>query len=227
MKIKERKLNLNYDLEPSYAHVFHFHFTKPYIKNRRILDIGCWSGQYEKLAYEFTEKFFAIDPNPQAISQAKKNLPKVSFQTARANKLPFSNSSFDVVCLLDVLEHIPKSEIASSLEEIRRVLKKGGRLILSTPNKHILSILFDPAFFILSHRHYSIRDIIDLLNPTNFKITKIRKVGNLFNCIFADLSLAFKYLHLPPPNPKYFNKSLLYEYKKNGFMNLLVVAVKK
>jgi len=63
--------------------------------------------------------------------------------------------------MLDVLEHIPAEDELKTLSEIRRVILSGsGRFAISVPNKTFLSILLDPAFLLISHRHY---DAIDLL----------------------------------------------------------------
>lgn len=48
--------------------------------------------------------------------------------------LPFKDSTFDMVSYCDVIEHLPQSMVEGSLQEIRRVLKPEGCLLLSTPN---------------------------------------------------------------------------------------------
>jgi SAM-dependent methyltransferase len=54
-------------------------------------------------------------------------------------RLPFSAAAFEVVLLLDVIEHFPFDQQAALLREMRRVLHRGGRLVLSVPNLAHLS----------------------------------------------------------------------------------------
>ena len=49
-----------------------------------------------------------------------------------AEALPFRDNAFDVVTLLDVIEHIPDENEAAVIGEALRVLKSGGRLVVST-----------------------------------------------------------------------------------------------
>ncbi|MBI5224329.1 methyltransferase domain-containing protein [Candidatus Micrarchaeota archaeon] len=51
---------------------------------------------------------------------------------ARVQKLPFKDATFDIVTMAEVIEHFIETEIA--LKEIMRVLKPGGRIIITTPN---------------------------------------------------------------------------------------------
>lgn len=51
-------------------------------------------------------------------------------------EMPFSEGSFDVVCVLEVLEHI--GDVGRGLVEMGRVLKSGGVVVVSTPNNNFL-----------------------------------------------------------------------------------------
>jgi len=64
----------------------------------------------------------------------------VHFVCCDATKLPFSGSSFDVVVSFETIEHVKSPR--AFLAESKRVLKQGGLLILSTPNKEVVSPLF-------------------------------------------------------------------------------------
>lgn len=97
-----------------------------------ILDLGCgdgyWSEKFKKLGYNVS----AVDgetvyPNINADYQYKEMM------LCDANKkLPFPDSSFDVVWCSEVIEHL--SNYKFTITEIMRVLKPGGRYILTTPN---------------------------------------------------------------------------------------------
>jgi len=222
---KRRIVNQNFDITPSYLHVFNFESSKKFIKGKVVLDVGCWTGQFEQLAYKSAKKMVAIDPNPEAISFAKKKLPDVKFIVARADKLPFSSSYFDSVFILDVLEHVPTGSEQEVLRQIHNVIKPGGILILSTPNKHLLSILLDPAYFLIGHRHYSMKEISKILNETGFKIKKIRFVGNSYGLMYSNISLFLKYtLGFEPKYLQRTKEFLLKEHSKEGFAFLFVVA---
>src|SRR3989344_2211390 len=125
---KRRKLNRVVDEEPSVGQILNYRFIKPYIRNKRVLDVGCWSGQIEKLAIKDVREISGIDPGQQAIEFAKKEVPRAHFKLATIDNIPFKNNSFEVVLLLEVLEHIPKGTELAGLKEINRVLKKDGYL---------------------------------------------------------------------------------------------------
>jgi SAM-dependent methyltransferase len=124
-----------------------------------------------------------------------------------ARKLPFKSQIFELVYFTDVVEHLPKGEEIIALKEISRVLGKNGELVLSTPNNRLLFTFLDPAFWTISHRHYTHREIIRLLEKTGFEISIIFSsgclwacIGNLWYClIIYPLKRIFKRNFLVPP----------------------------
>ena len=72
------------------------------------------------------------------LSEAKLNLPK---------------EYFDLVTMFDVIEHLPKNKEKDVLIGIRRVLRDGGKLIISTPNANILSNLLGMVQRLASSRY--------------------------------------------------------------------------
>jgi len=117
--------------------------------NDKILDFGCGPGSFLKYLIKKTPKnveLFGCDINTVAINKNIKNkqLKNVKFKViAKDRKLPYPNNFFDVVYLLDVIEHTTKPEFM--LREINRVLKDSGKLVLNTPDR--LSIILDPLFY--------------------------------------------------------------------------------
>ncbi len=84
----------------------------------------------------------ALDVDEGVLSVGRKRDPAnvIRWVKGTAEKLPFAESSFDVVCMMDVLEHIFEPRVA--LAEAVRVLKPGGSLIFHTFNKTWISWLF-------------------------------------------------------------------------------------
>ena len=75
----------------------------------------------------------------------KNNKNNLGIVNGSALKLPFSNHSFDLIIIQDVIEHIEST--SDFYSEIKRVLKSNGAIYLSTPNKYSIFNLFsDPHF---------------------------------------------------------------------------------
>jgi len=227
---ERRQIQIQIASKPSIDHKPSFNFTKPYIKNKNVLDVGCWSGQYEMLAKDYVKNIVGIDPGKEAIKFANKNLSKyknITFRVGRAEKLEFSNNSFDTVVMLAVLEHLPINSEKKALEEIYRVLKPNGYLILSTPSKNIFSILLDPAYFLIGHRHYSLKQLSDFLNKTSFKINKVRYIGGFAHLITHNIEMICKHVFKRIFNrPKWLRRRIENEFKNRGFSEIIVAAQK-
>jgi len=113
------------------AKVANRHITSE-LRSGRLLDIGCGAYPYFLTNTEFKEKFgldsvglvSSIDP----IVLVRQDLSKKAV-------LPFDSNFFDVVTMLAVVEHLEAERLSGVLSEIRRVLKSGGLLVLTTPTR--------------------------------------------------------------------------------------------
>lgn len=96
----------------------------------RLLDIGCGNGSFLGIAKNMSYRVIGIDPDPDAIANARQR----GFD-ARVGSLPacrFENSSFDHITLSHVIEHL--HDLDRSLCELWRLLRPGGRMWIETPN---------------------------------------------------------------------------------------------
>lgn len=133
---------------------------KNYFKNQinlKILDVGCGTGLNSQAMADFGE-VFSLDASSEALSYCRqKGLSNLYH--GRLENLPFNDNCFDLVVALDVLEHIENDRAA--VEEINRVLKKGGILISFVP---AFKILWSEQDVILKHfRRYTRQSILNLL----------------------------------------------------------------
>lgn len=116
-------------------------FARKYIKPKDfVLDIGCGDGFLTNALSELGERIVGIDTSVTGISLAQSRVDKASVELAvgSASVLPFKENTFDVVTLFEVIEHISAEQARSAIEEISRVLREKGKLIITTPNSHNL-----------------------------------------------------------------------------------------
>lgn len=110
-------------------------------KKDYILDIGCGNARDLLVLAKKGIKCVGIDSSKGMVKEGIKILKKNGFSNikiyeADARKLPFKDNNFDKVILSEVIEHIPNYKIA--IKECKRVLKKGGILVITTPNWYSL-----------------------------------------------------------------------------------------
>ena len=96
-----------------------------------LLDIGCGDGRFTADAAR-RARTIGIDVSQRALGHARALVPDARFVTGGGAALPFRESAFDLVTVLDVIEHIPDCDERRVIDEARRVLRPGGRLIVST-----------------------------------------------------------------------------------------------
>jgi len=169
-----------------------------------ILLIGDGGGRDYFYLIMHGKRVIAVDIAPQPI------IPKLI--RADAAHLPFRDATFDAVVCMEVLEHLLEDFV--TLQEIRRVLKKEGFLILSVPFYHDI-----PEHHV---RVYTPRTIKRLLEGSGFKIVEyVEKGGGYGNpCQLARLSNP-----IPRHQPRlcvYFEKDLLHGGQQVSFKNRLV-----
>jgi ubiquinone/menaquinone biosynthesis C-methylase UbiE len=162
----------------------------------RVLDGGCAFGKGTAPLRFKAKTVFGCDPSPELIAQARKNYPDLQFEICPLEKTPYADESFDAITLTDVLEHVADEK--ATLDELCRVLKPGGKLIITTPHKGLFEFmdtdnyawhlrtkfprfhrwLFrmkhgrDPVHkfgYESKHRHYKLAELTTLLQNSTFK----------------------------------------------------------
>lgn len=102
-------------------------------KSGSVLDVGFGNGDLlEKVSSNTNLKLYGIEISDYALKKVKKRV-KGTLKKGRITKIPFNKEKFDVVVALDVLEHIPPSKTFGALQELKRVMRRGGTLIVSVP----------------------------------------------------------------------------------------------
>jgi 2-polyprenyl-3-methyl-5-hydroxy-6-metoxy-1,4-benzoquinol methylase len=114
----------------------------------RILDVGCGDGYLTYLIAKRNPRarIIGIDDEESGIRQAnamtaRTGLSNLEFRHVAAGAMPFHDAEFPLVVLADVIEHVP--QVPAMLRELKRIIARGGALIVTTPNRQPGS-LWDP-----------------------------------------------------------------------------------
>jgi len=124
------------DGEIKLEHMHRYAIALHLVKNKDVLDLGCGEGYGADLIARSARSVVGVDISEEAITHASltyrgKNL---NFLEGSCATIPLKNRSVDVVVSFETLEH--HSQHKEMMQEIKRVLRDKGVLILSTPDKH-------------------------------------------------------------------------------------------
>lgn len=100
-------------------------------KDKNVLDIGCGNAIITEEIRKMGNKVWAVD-FPEVVFKFATKYPKLTFYPKYDDKIQCSNNKFDIVTSFEVVEHV--IDLDKYFKEIKRVLKPGGKLILTTPN---------------------------------------------------------------------------------------------
>ncbi len=129
-----------------------------YLKKKElfILNVGCGTGEDTKLIREYGSVYL-LDIDKKALELIPNKFSNLKI-IANAEKIPCSAEYFDVVCMFGSIEHIQNDK--KVIEEVTRVLKKGGLLLMTGPAYQWLYSSHDQA---LDHiKRYTKKDIQEL-----------------------------------------------------------------
>lgn len=112
-------------------------------KGDKFLDVGCGDGIIAYFAKKNYRQIYGVDVSDIALKIAERRGVITRKINVNNEALPFENNYFDAITCLDVIEHV--FEPVDLINEISRVLKKGGIVIISTPNIRYWHHLFDLA----------------------------------------------------------------------------------
>jgi ubiquinone/menaquinone biosynthesis C-methylase UbiE len=147
----------------------------------RVLDLGCGAGELTGDLQPAKGSVVGVDVAEGALRRARARHPDVSFLRAEIDgPLPLEDNAFDVVWSSEVIEHV--ADTARWMSEVRRVLRPGGRLLVTTPSHGRLRLAVggverysEPLG---DHLHlYTARSLRALLTEFDFDKVDVRAAG--------------------------------------------------
>ena len=178
MNIKEKEYNWNIKVyEKHFWFQARLQIIKKLISNLNlpknkilnILDIGSGSGVNLSMLSEFG-KVSCIEPDDENIEYTKQKFPEIQILKGDLPyNNPYNNQKFDLITILDVIEHIEKDY--ETLLEIKNMLNNDGKIIITVP---AFQFLFGPSDIMANHcRRYSKKALKNLIIKAGFKNFKI------------------------------------------------------
>lgn len=139
---------------------FHYELALQHLKpDMKIIDIACADGYGVNIMSSYLKEVHGADLDELSVEFAKQNnsATNTEYFVEDITKLSFSDESYDAVTSFETLEHVPEHEC---LSEIKRILKPGGVLVLSTPQNSIGHIPVNSCHLI----EYSLNELLELVN---------------------------------------------------------------
>ena len=108
------------------------------VEGKQVLEIGCGSGYGSRMLSEKAEHITTVDLDTDSLeyAQAHNQRPNITYVHADVLQgLPLEADSYDVAIIFQVIEHIEPRMATTFLQEIHRLVKPGGKVWFTTPNK--------------------------------------------------------------------------------------------
>jgi len=156
-------------------------YMKEMSPDARILDAGCGTGGNLLLLSKYSKNVIGLEYNIEAAKKAEIKTGIKVYQGSLPDNIPFSDSSFDLIVLLDVLEHI--DDDIKALNTLNAKLKPNGSLLITVP---AFKFLWSKHDNINNHkRRYTQQNLKNKIKLSGFTL----KYCNYFNTILFPLIL--------------------------------------
>ncbi|MBR9913561.1 MAG: class I SAM-dependent methyltransferase [Algicola sp.] len=197
------------------------------LESQKLLDIGCGTGDFLKIAQAHGWDVFGIEPNQDARDLANAKTGAVVFDTLEVSQ--FKESSFDVITLWHVLEHLPNLE--NQIKAFEKLLKPKGSLIIAVPNFKSYDARYYKthwaAYDVPRHLWHFSRTAISKLMQMH-KMEVIKTLPMIFDAFYVSLlSEKYKTGFMNPVKAFWNGMVSNFKAKRNGEHSSLIYIIKK
>jgi SAM-dependent methyltransferase len=149
-------------------HVAAYEFAAPLMAGRSVLEVGCGEGYGTARLARSATRIVGVDYDALTVAHAAATYPQAHFVRANLAALPVLNGSVDAVATLQVIEHVWNH--GEFVRECLRVLRPGGRLLVTTPNRLTFSPGLDRPSNPFHTHEFTAPELIALLTGNGFEI---------------------------------------------------------
>jgi 2-polyprenyl-3-methyl-5-hydroxy-6-metoxy-1,4-benzoquinol methylase len=148
-----------------------YEFLAPQAAGRVLLEVGCGEGYGTDLLARTAQRVLAIDYDATTLAHASNRYPSARFVRANLAALPVASGAVDVVATLQVIEHV--WDHGQFIDECRRVLRPGGRLIVTTPNRLTFSPGLDAPVNPFHTKEFTAAELTGLIGARGFAVDAV------------------------------------------------------
>ena len=168
-------------------HIASYNYAKEFSLSKDVLDYGCGTGYGTNILSKTANTVVGVDISEETIIYASNNFrsPNTTFIKIESEKLPFDDNTFDLVTSFQVIEHLKNTK--QYLNEIKRVLKPHGLLLITTPDKETRLFSIQNPWNYFHITEYS-NESLKIILTKYFRDTKILKIGGEFDLVKDELN---------------------------------------
>lgn len=148
-----------------------YEYALPLVRGGRVLEVGCGEGYGTALLAGGAHQVLGLDYDSDTVAHARTAYPQASFVRANLAALPVSDRSCDAVVTLQVIEHVWNHP--EFLWECQRVLRPGGLLLVTTPNRLTFSPGLDVPLNPFHTHEFTAAELSELLLSCGFEIDTV------------------------------------------------------
>src|ERR1051326_2299353 len=199
-----------------YEHLHRYAVCLDLVAGKSVLDVASGEGYGAALLASAAESVTGVDIDAGSVEHARHLYykPNLKFVVGSCDRIPLPDHSFDIVTSFETIEHHDKHE--EMLDEIKRVLKPVGMLIISSPNRltysdepgyknpfHVKELYYDEFYELLRGRFKSIRMFGQRLPPGSFVFPLGTSGSSNLKSLISDAGGVNERVH-ELPSPIYF-----------------------
>lgn len=150
-------------------------------KGMNVLDLGCGTGITTKYIARLKANVIGIDLSPKLIEFAKENSDHKNskYLVDDITTVDLGKETFDAICLIDIMEHIPIKKISKLIKNIKKYSHKNTIIYLNIPDARLQSWVKKnkPDKLQIIDEGYSISNILDWFRSIDFEVINIKVYG--------------------------------------------------